>query len=92
MVAGVNGVAGDELRGGEGIQVDSEFGVAVVSGQSVGLCLREGGRVLGGESREGEALVAMESAGAWRRPNRLDSGKMAFPYSTAGKGNNRSIT
>ena len=34
MVADVNGVASDELRGGEGIQVDSEFGAAVVSGQN----------------------------------------------------------
>ena len=34
MVADVNGVAGDELRGGEGIQVDSGFGATVDSDQN----------------------------------------------------------
>ena len=49
MVADVNGVAGDELHGGEGIRVDSEFGAAVVSGQNRARgCARE---------REGEFLV-----------------------------------
>ena len=34
MVADVDGVAGDELHGGEGIRVDSGFGATVVSDQN----------------------------------------------------------
>ena len=46
---------------------------------------KEGG-VLGGENGEGEALVVTESAGTWRRPNRPDSGKKAFPGRLAATG------
>ena len=55
MVADVNGVAGDELRGGECIRVDSEFGAAVVSDQNRAWgCTHE---------REGELLVEIMERG-----------------------------
>ena len=67
MVTDMNGVADDELRSGEGIRVDSEFGAAVVSDQNRAWgCTHE---------REGEFLVErMEREGHWWRRNRPERG------------------
>ena len=81
MVAGstvVGGVAGGELRGGEGYGSEVSFGLRwfPIEAEALGSSARTRGsewwRWMGGE-----CLVATNGTGRQRRPNRPELGKMA---------------